>query len=215
VRDVQRDAITVALEAGESYGFALAGGLALNALGLSDRPSNDGDIFTSDTDPARFASGVDAMVDRLVSQGYDVEVLRRASTFAQVAVTHGDQGPERLDFAVDYRAHPPLKVVGVGLVIALEDAVASKLGALYGRGEVRDYLDVLAILSSQTMTWEQALTLADARSAVPLDRTMLAASLQHGATITDARYAEYGLSPHEADAVRERLHTLADTVTRT
>jgi hypothetical protein len=48
----------------------------------------------------------------------------------------------------------------VGPVLSLDDAVGSKIGTLYSRGEVRDYLDVDAIRSSGRFSDDQLLTAA-------------------------------------------------------
>lgn len=62
MRAFQQEVVALALGAAEPFGFALSGGQALTAHGISDRPSDDGDLFTNNTDPYAFDAGVDAAV---------------------------------------------------------------------------------------------------------------------------------------------------------
>ena len=52
----------------------------------------------------------------------------------------------------------------VGPVLSIDDAMGSKVGALYSRGEVRDYLDVEAIRRSGWFCDEQLLMAASGRN---------------------------------------------------
>lgn len=61
------------------YGFALAGGYALQAHQLVDRMSEDVDMFTDSWDPDRFGQAVVAMSDPLRRDGPRVEIVHRAA----------------------------------------------------------------------------------------------------------------------------------------
>jgi hypothetical protein len=52
----------VALEVAESYGFALAGGYAVQAHGFNDRPSADVDLFAEASAQFNFSEPVDAVI---------------------------------------------------------------------------------------------------------------------------------------------------------
>jgi predicted nucleotidyltransferase component of viral defense system len=52
---------------------------------------------------------------------------------------------------VDWRKHPPVQLA-IGPVLDADDAVANKVCALFGRAEVRDYIDVDAVLASGRYT---------------------------------------------------------------
>lgn len=54
-----------ALAAAEPYGFALAGGYAVQAHGFLDRPSADVDIFTTSRAEDNFPAAVDAVLAAL------------------------------------------------------------------------------------------------------------------------------------------------------
>jgi hypothetical protein len=108
----------VALAAAEPYGFALAGGYAVQAHGFLDRPSADVDIFTTSRAEGDFPVAVDAVLAALRSDGLTPET---------------EIQPLRLS---------------IGPVLHPDDAVANKICALFGRAEVRDYVDVDAVMSS-------------------------------------------------------------------
>jgi hypothetical protein len=48
---------------------------------------------------------------------------------------------------LDWRKHSPVQLA-IGPVLDADDAVANKVCALFGRAEVRDYIDVDAVLAS-------------------------------------------------------------------
>jgi hypothetical protein len=53
---------TIGLRATQPYGFALAGGYAVQAHGFLRRRSDDVDLFTNDPDPDAFSAALDATV---------------------------------------------------------------------------------------------------------------------------------------------------------
>jgi predicted nucleotidyltransferase component of viral defense system len=70
-----------------------------------------------------------------------------------------------VELGVDWRKNKPV-LVAVGPVLHADDAVANKVCALFGRAEVRDYVDVAAILASGRYS-EQDLVRLPWTSAVP------------------------------------------------
>lgn len=68
------------------YGFALAGGYALQAHRLVDRLSEDVDMFTNDQEPERFTEAVAALADACRQQQLKVDIVRQADTFARLEV---------------------------------------------------------------------------------------------------------------------------------
>ena len=62
----------VGLDVLAAYGFALAGGYALQAHELVDRMSEDIDMFTNRWDPAEFDRAVDAVSGAYGRLGLDV-----------------------------------------------------------------------------------------------------------------------------------------------
>jgi len=90
---------------------------------------------------------VEAGTATLAEAGYGVEVVRRTDGFARLEVSAQAGVVLEVDFAVDWREHPPT-TLDVGPVLARDDAVANKVGALSSRAEARDFLDVDAIRKS-------------------------------------------------------------------
>ena len=137
----QADVARIALAAAE-HGFALAGGNALVAHGIVERPTEDVDLFTPE--PGGPGAVTDAVRDALLEAGYDVDVTRRPEAqqgeFARLEVTRGDD-TMHVDLARDWRRWPPVQL-DVGPVLHIEDAVGSKTAALVARRAPRDFIDV-------------------------------------------------------------------------
>jgi hypothetical protein len=76
----------IGLHVAGRYGFALAGGYAVQAHGILYRPSEDIDLFTAWDRRGDFTAAVDAVTDAYTQHGYTVEVTQRFETFARLAV---------------------------------------------------------------------------------------------------------------------------------
>ncbi len=126
---------------GEHQGFALAGGAALIAYGVIDRPTRDLDFFGP--------SGV--TVEGFVEQ---VERHLRSLSFGTERVTEYPQlvrmrvefeGEElMIDIGVDYRSFPPVATPD-GLVLDQLDVAGGKLNAFVARRMPRDLDDLIAL----------------------------------------------------------------------
>jgi len=147
VRPLHELAARIGLDATASYGFALAGGYAIQAHGFLVRKSEDVDLFTTAGAPGGFTAGVDAALAAYRAAGLMVTVGTFNATFARIYLDAPDGEQVRVEFGVDRPAHPPV-TLSVGPVLDQDDAVANKVTALFGRAEVRDYIDVAAILRS-------------------------------------------------------------------
>jgi predicted nucleotidyltransferase component of viral defense system len=147
VDDLQALLTREGLRALTPYGFALAGGFALQAHGLVDRLSEDVDLFTDQWDAHRFAEAVSAARAAFEHAGLEVEVGQQAETFARLYVLDAQGQRASVDLAADPRSTPPAQM-SIGPVLSEVDAVGSKVAALFSRSEARDYLDVAGILAS-------------------------------------------------------------------
>jgi len=136
----------VALDVAASYGFALAGGYAVQAHGFLDRPSADVDLFAEASAHFDFSQAVDAVIAAYRRDGLEADAEVRSSTFARLSVSSGEERA-KVELGVDWRKNEPI-LLAVGPVLHADDAVANKVCALFGRAEVRDYVDVAAILAS-------------------------------------------------------------------
>jgi hypothetical protein len=117
------------------YGFALAGGYAVQAHGILDRPSEDIDLFTAWERRSDFTVAVEVVVDAYRAHGYAVAVTQQFDTFARLAVTDPALADHlyKVELAANWRALPPV-MMDVGPVLHLDDVVAGKMSALFTRG---------------------------------------------------------------------------------
>ena len=175
----------IALGAGARYGLALAGGYAVSAHGMGNRPSGDVDLFTSWQHRGEFPELKAAVIAALESAGYKASVIMSAETFTRLTLTDpADGAEEKAELSVDWRAHDPVQLA-IGPVLHADDAVANKVCALFGRALPRDFLDVDAAITSGRYTREQLLELA-AEADHGFDRLLFADALGALTQITDA-----------------------------
>jgi hypothetical protein len=127
------------LQSGESY---LAGGATLNELLDAPRLSRDLDVF-HDTGEALAASW---QADRasLEAAGYQVRVFRERAGFVEAEVRR-DDASVLMQWARDsaYRFFPLVEHAELGLTLHPFDLATSKILALVGRVEPRDFIDTL------------------------------------------------------------------------
>ena len=138
-RDVCRLLAGNRLRSGESY---VAGGAALNELLRAPRLSRDIDLF-HDTEAALAASWA-ADRSSLGSAGYRLSVVRERPTFVEVEVRRGDDSVV-IQWSHDsaYRFFPLVQHAELGLALHPFDLATSKVLALVGRVEARDFVDTL------------------------------------------------------------------------
>lgn len=201
--ELQRDVTRAALRALDGTPFALAGSGAIREHGITDRPTQDVDLFTSDVDAAHFDAAVSSVVAHLIDIGHRVDQLRRVERFARLHITTEDNRFVEIDMGVDYREGEPV-MLSVGPVLSLDDAVANKVGALYSRAEARDYLDVDAIRLSRTFTDAQLIEAARERDP-GFDVSMFAAQLDGVQKIRSEQVAPYDVADPQLDAIKKRL----------
>jgi hypothetical protein len=154
--DLQTKVLNLFFSLSESEGFVLAGGAALVATGLTDRPTQDVDLFGSDV-----ATGIVAAADALeaacAGRGWTTERIRDTATFRRLVI-HRSRDELLVDLAID---SPPLGVpivTGVGPTYPPEELAARKVLALFDRAEARDFVDVHAL--SERFDLNQILNLA-------------------------------------------------------
>lgn len=195
----------IALRVAGRYGFALAGGYAVQVHGILDRPSEDVDLFTAWERRGEFAVAVDAVVDAFAAVGYTVEVTQRFETFARLAVTDpaAPDRPYKVELAANWRALPPV-MMDIGPVLHIDDVVAGKMSALFTRAEPRDFLDIDAAVMTGRYTHDQILDLAEQADA-GFDRRILADLFGMLERYPDRRFAAYGAEPGHIKTMRERF----------
>jgi hypothetical protein len=126
-----------------SAGFLLAGGAALAAQHLTDRPTRDLDFFTEPGrgDVRRTSTAFEAAAR---ARGWPVRRVRDSATFCRIVVS----GPEDvvIDLALD---SPPAQASApspAGPTFAPEELAGRKLVALFDRAEARDFVDVYQLV---------------------------------------------------------------------
>jgi len=202
----------LALDAAASYGFALAGGYAVQVHGFLNRMSDDVDLFTTAGTEFDFAHAVDAVIAAYQREGIQVEAEMRNASFARLNVASGEE-TAKVELGVDWRKNEPIQMA-VGPVLHADDAVANKVCALFGRAEVRDYVDVDAILASGRYTGEELLHLA-ADHDPGFDRLLFADALAAIDRLPDRLFQSYGLSVDDVFALRDRMNEWASRIRST
>ena len=202
--DLQARVTHLLLDAIADTGFVLAGAGAIRQWGLTDRPTEDVDLFTGHATTAeQFRTALDDAEAALTNAGYEVSRSRVSDSFARFHL-HGE-GDELLDvdFGVNWRADAPV-VMTVGPVLSERDAIAGKLSAVYSRGEVRDFLDLDSIRATGRFTDTELLALGREHDD-GFDRRMFAAQLSRVATILPTQAAQYGVSAEHFADIQGRI----------
>ena len=147
------------LAASRSPESFLAGGTVLNAGDDSPRYSKDLDIFHDVETSVGTSAETDAATLR--QAGYEVEWLLRQPLFQRAEVVRGGNRL-LIEWVFDsaFRFFPVERDELAGWRLNLYDAATNKMLALMGRGEPRDYLDVLFFhqhhLSMGALCWASA-----------------------------------------------------------
>lgn len=139
-RDVCRLLARNRIASGESY---VAGGAALNELLRSQRLSRDLDLFHDSEKALAFSWSADRTA--LVEAGYEVRTTRERPTFVEAVVRRSGESVV-IQWAQDsaFRFFPLVSHEELGLVLHPFDLATSKVLALVGRVEPRDFIDTLA-----------------------------------------------------------------------
>jgi hypothetical protein len=178
VEPVHRRLAEIGLQVAAQYGFALAGGYAVQAHGVAS-------AYTQ--------------------HRYTVEITQRFETFARLMVAEPtDSGHSyKVELAANWRAQPPVQM-DIGPVLHADDVVAGKMSALYTRAEPRDFLDVDAAITSGRYSRQRLCELAEQADA-GFDRRILADLFAMLARYPDRRFAFYGADPDHLIELRARF----------
>ena len=196
----------IGLAAAEHYGFALAGGYAVQAAGLLMRPSEDVDLFTAWERRADFAAAVADVIEAYLADGLRVETEHRHDAFVRLTVSDGER-TSKVELAVDSRANEPIRMT-LGPVLHPDDAVTNKMNALYSRAFARDFIDIDAAIQSGRYDRETLLRLAE-RAELGFDRRVFAEALGQVQNLDPDDFAEYGVVGENLDDLRDRFDGLA------
>lgn len=176
----QREVAHLFFSMPESSSFLLAGGLALLAQGMSTRPTEDFDAFTSISGDVATASA--AFQNAAQLRGWSIETLRASESFVRLRV-QGD-GELLLDIALDSPPGLPSMMSILGPTYAPDELAARKLLALFGRALPRDFVDVYRVTRDRSES--ELLDLA--RSIDPgLDETQLVIAIAQLSRYSDSQ----------------------------
>lgn len=207
-----QNAVTrIALEASAHHAFLLSGGKALQAHGLTNRPTQDIDLFTNQNDVESFDQACAKVVEALQRGGFHVEVNHDTSTigFAQFTVTDRDHElTTALDMGIDWRSDHAGVDLALGPVLSLKDAIVNKTLALFGRGYARDFIDFDSILNSEVFTLDELLDLAKEHDP-GFDTRYFAQTLHDAPRIPYAEAEQYEISQRQWETITTRMFHLS------
>lgn len=208
--EFQTTVARVALQAASDHGFALAGGNALVAHGIIDRPTHDVDLFTAE--PGAVDAAARPVAEALAAAGltvapapaeHGVDLAEMFEGFdqemAEYEVSDGSQSV--LLQLVRFDRSRPAVMMDIGPVLHPDDLVGSKVAAMATRAEPRDYADVAAALGSYSR--EELVALAH-RADPDLADAEFADAMQLLDHLDDAVFTRlFGFSPEQAQGVRD------------
>ncbi|MDR3455800.1 MAG: hypothetical protein P4N60_00020 [Verrucomicrobiae bacterium] len=137
----------------ESY---IAGATVFLRREDSHRQSQDIDVFHDTVNSLKKAAAQDAAV--LQAHGYTLAWVENQESLQRATISQGGQAT-KMDWAYDsaFRFFPVQPDPDFGFVLHPLDGATNKVLALAGRGELRDYLDVLflhrKVLSLGALAW--------------------------------------------------------------
>jgi hypothetical protein len=182
--------VEVALPVCAQYGLGVAGGYAIKAHGLVERPSEDIDFATATT--ASTEEIITALAEAYRAAGHEVQVLDVEPRKGHLLVAF----PAGLTYRVDVLKEPlnhPVAWMEFGPVIALADAVALKMGAFHDRALPRDLLDVYG--ASAHFSGVELVALCRAAIDEDFSLATLRDRLNFAATYPDEAFARYRSDP--------------------
>jgi Nucleotidyl transferase AbiEii toxin, Type IV TA system len=210
ISELQREVATIALRAAARHGFALAGGNALIAHGVVNRPTDDVDLFSNQESGVLAAA--DAVERALCEAGFLAERLDRMGELEEIFEGAGDGLAEwiitapsgrqtMLQMAYFDRTRGPV-TMDVGPVLDLDDLAGWKLVALVNRAEPRDYVDMAAALEHYTVS--ELISFAK-RLDPGLEDQDFADAARRLDRMPDQVFSIYDLDQHDVIRLRERF----------
>ncbi|MEV5747289.1 nucleotidyl transferase AbiEii/AbiGii toxin family protein [Actinoallomurus sp. NPDC052308] len=192
-----RRLIEAGLDLCEEHGLFLAGGYAMKAHGLVDRPSKDIDFATANPLP------VEELTLRVVAgyraKGFDVAAAPGNYRFARLVVTDPltSESCEVDLMKATLRVSPV--IVDSCPVLGFDDAVGLKMRALHDRGIARDLIDAAALAGEYSFERLEWLCRSH-ESDFSLRR--LASRLEAAELRNDSEFEAYGLTLDEVRRVK-------------
>jgi len=187
----------------ESDGFVLAGGAGLIAVGLSERPTEDIDLFAPE---ASVRAAGDALEIASSSKGWSVERVHDADTFRRLIIHLDGEEETMVDLAQDAGPLGEPTITAVGPTYPAAELAARKVLALFDRTALRDFIDVDRV--SEVYTKEQLIEIAGTIDE-GFQVSVLVQMLSGLDRFTDDQITAFGVEP---TAIRDRFHHWAATL---
>lgn len=203
-----RRLIADAVTAGGPHGLVLAGGYALQAHGLVRRPHADVDLATENAEGmAHIAAAVAAALE---ARGRTVRAQDATARTARLTVTDPPTGePQVLALHKESLWGPP-DLTGYGPALCLEDAVGTKIRALYDRGAAVDLIDARAAAARFSLPDLEELGRRHTDDA--FDLPTLQSRLTGTDFYPDTQFTRYGLDEAEIAGLRAWAQHWSDDI---
>jgi len=209
-----RQVAEIILTAASGYLVALGGGNALLAHEVTDRPTQDVDVFFGRSD--ELADAAPAIEAALAAAGYVVTPFDTAGGLTDIWEEAGEGLAEWEVITPDgehvvqvQAGHfdvlaKPVRVKGIGPVLALDDIAGHKACAMAARAASRDFVDLAALQEyRRTYRWAKLIALAQERDP-GLELADFADAVRRLDRMADDRFA--GLLPQGRDTAWLRQH---------
>lgn len=209
-----RQVAEIILSAASGYLVALGGGNALLAHEVTDRPTQDIDVFFGRVD--ELADAAPAIEAALAAAGYGVTPIDKAEGLTEIWEEAGEglaewevTTPDGEHIVQVQAGHfevlaRPVRVKGIGPVLALDDIAGHKACAMATRAASRDFVDIAALQEyRKKYRWAKLIELARERDP-GLELADFADAIRRLDRMADDRFT--ALLPHRQDATWLRQH---------
>lgn len=209
-----RQVAQIILGAASQYLVALGGANALLVHEVTDRPTQDVDVFFGKTED--LADATPAIEAALVAAGYGVASVGKADGLAEIWEDAGEglaewevTTPDGEHIVQVQAGHfevlaKPVDVTGIGPVLALDDIAGHKACAMASRTAARDFVDIAALQEyRKKYRWARLIELARERDP-GLELADFADAIRRFDRMDDARFA--ALLPRGRDPEWLRQH---------
>ncbi|MFI1293743.1 hypothetical protein ACH4VM_35840 [Streptomyces sp. NPDC020792] len=212
VGEMRRRLLGDLLAVGAPYGLALAGGDAVRAHGLVDRPGRDVDVATespvgTEDIVAAVRAGLEERGWRVRTSGTEPLAARLVIGGPEAGAGAGEEYSVQVLKEVLWR---PLEAGEFGPVLSVEDLVGTRVRALAGQGLAPDLVDVHA--AADRWSHPELEELGRRHAGDVLDLTDLQTRLVGAEWIDDREFAACGLDDRAVAELRRWAQEWADDI---
>ncbi|MFB7502821.1 hypothetical protein [Streptomyces broussonetiae] len=208
VPEPHRRLLADVITAGGPYGLVLAGGYALQAHGLLRRPHANLDFATESAEQTGVIAGAVRAV--LEARGRQVHAEAVSVFTAQLTVSDPESG-ERCTLTLHKEVFwQPPELTEYGPTLSLQDAVGTKIRALYDRGAAVDLIDARAAAARFSLPDLEELGRRHAHD--PFDLATLQSRLTGTDFYADRDFLRQGLAEDEVGALRAWAQHWSDDI---